>query len=554
MMKFPALRNRLGTSGLIVFWFLFVPVLLPAQPRVAIMSIDTLWYPEVLVNLDITCGGEKRFDVQRSHLTLYENGSEVSTLTFYCPPPDEKCCLSVALVIDGSGSIHGPILDSIKAAAEMFVSGLDGDCDYASVIVFRGYVHTIVPWTNDVQRLLNGIKGIYASGPGALYDGVGRGIEELLNKEGWECQAVVVISDNGFDNASTKYTLQSCIESARANKIRIFPIQVAEGGKGNDAAFTALARGTGGKTYMGISMSNLRKIFDDLRGLMRRHFDYCAISYWPECPDGTRRNVAVAVGDPEAYCGGEAQADLTYTTAFRKDQLEAIVLETVDTRVATTDTARLIVRIPWRYDSLTIEANSIDVVYDLQCMEFLGVDFLGTALEKCSMTVELDSLGAHLVFDTTVTVTAPSILGRFLFKPIGNTSARCNVEFAFAGLRTPCRYFQETGATVEIVPVMGTRALEVPVFQVDAFPNPFGPGAWSGRDAIRVRIIASREFRAVVNLYDARGNRVKTLARGIFPPGKHLLHLGGSGLDNGVYFIVVETGNLRKAVPVVFMK
>ncbi|NOY06198.1 MAG: VWA domain-containing protein, partial [Chlorobi bacterium] len=217
MMKSQALRNTLALAGITALW-IFWPGLLRAQPGITILGIDTLWYPEVLINLDITCGGEKRFDVQRPQLSLFENGARVSPFMFYCPPPEEECCLSVALVLDASGSINGPIFDSVKVAAETFVQGLNGDCDYATVVVFRGYVHTVVPWTNDVQRLINGIKGLFASGPGALYDGIGRGMEELIHKEGWECQAVVVISDNGFDNASTRYTLQSCIDTARANK------------------------------------------------------------------------------------------------------------------------------------------------------------------------------------------------------------------------------------------------------------------------------------------------------------------------------------------------
>jgi len=141
-----------------------------------------------------------------------------------------------------------------------------------------------------------------------------------------------------------------------------------------------------------------------------------------------------------------------------------------------------------------------------------------------------------------------------LFKPVGNVSARCKVSIDLDGLRTPCRYFRETSGTVEIVPVLGIRDRDAPRFHVSAFPNPFGPGAWTGQDEMQVRLYAPREFCAVLNLYNTRGNRVKTLARRVFPPGEHLIRVDGRGLDNGVYFLVMEAGSLHETIPVVFMK
>ncbi|NOY06325.1 MAG: T9SS type A sorting domain-containing protein, partial [Chlorobi bacterium] len=193
-------------------------------------------------------------------------------------------------------------------------------------------------------------------------------------------------------------------------------------------------------------------------------------------------------------------------------------------------------------------------VFDRQCLEFLNVDFRGSGLEGCSYIAEPDSQGVRVVFDTTVMAVSPRSLGKFLFRPLGNVSARCKVSFNLEGFRTPCRFFQDASGTVEIVPVLGLSNREERAFHFTAFPNPFGPGSWTGRDEMQIEFYAPRECRADLNLYDARGNMVKVLARGIFQPGSHHVRVDGSGLDSGVYFIVLEAGGKRKTMPVVFMR
>ena len=52
-------------------------------------------------------------------------------------------------------------------------------------------------------------------------------------------------------------------------------------------------------------------------------------------------------------------------------------------------------------------------------------------------------------------------------------------------------------------------------------------------------------MRTIIGIYDERGRRVKTLARGEREPGKHLLEWdgttdGGARVPSGIYFFQVE--------------
>jgi hypothetical protein len=62
-----------------------------------------------------------------------------------------------------------------------------------------------------------------------------------------------------------------------------------------------------------------------------------------------------------------------------------------------------------------------------------------------------------------------------------------------------------------------------------AAPNPFA-------STTQIRFELPREAACDLGLFDARGRRVSTLARGSLAAGDHVLDVGGSGLAPGVYF------------------
>jgi hypothetical protein len=69
---------------------------------------------------------------------------------------------------------------------------------------------------------------------------------------------------------------------------------------------------------------------------------------------------------------------------------------------------------------------------------------------------------------------------------------------------------------------------------LSAFPNPFNPGTTLALDL-------SQTGPARVEVYNLKGERVATLADGIFEAGRHELAFNGAGLSSGVYLARLST-------------
>jgi tight adherence protein B len=106
--------------------------------------------------------------------------------------------LSVALVIDTSGSMRGDSIGAAKAAAEQFLSALPADAEL-SVSSFGATVSKASPFTSDRREAKRQIASFTARGETALRDAIVQAIGSLSGRTGR--RAVVVLSD-GADTVS----------------------------------------------------------------------------------------------------------------------------------------------------------------------------------------------------------------------------------------------------------------------------------------------------------------------------------------------------------------
>ncbi|PAP75367.1 lamin tail domain-containing protein [Rubrivirga marina] len=87
-----------------------------------------------------------------------------------------------------------------------------------------------------------------------------------------------------------------------------------------------------------------------------------------------------------------------------------------------------------------------------------------------------------------------------------------------------------------------------PEFSLDQnFPNPFG-----GETTIRFNAPHTADVQ--MHMYNVLGQRVATLVDGDVPAGTHTLRLDGSAFASGVYFYVLQTGDVRLVQQMVIVR
>jgi hypothetical protein len=340
---------------------------LVAQPSLEIKSLEVN-YPKVRVYFKVGCNGVNRNDFQKQQFELYENGKLMTAATLHCfDEPD--CCVSAVLVLDRSGSMLGQRFINMRTGASSFVNEMNPDgkpCDEAAIVSFASDVRLDVPMTSDKGALLAGINNIVPVGGTAMWDGVAAAIQELLRSAKNGCRAIIVLSDGG-DNGSRVHSLNSVVQMALCDSIRVFTIGL---GTSADRNLPALASRTGGKHYQSATGADLAEIYSAIRtGIIGWSFPWCYLEYETGCPDGTERTVELKLKN---YCGGTVTQTVRYTAPYLPEKFQKVTLRVGDAEAQ----ARSEVLLPVYLDtpvSGMFGKSYVSIFYDENLLEFLDV-------------------------------------------------------------------------------------------------------------------------------------------------------------------------------------
>lgn len=187
-------------------------------------------------------GGRPQAGFDRSDFRVYEDGVEQTLLRFE-PPSTEP--FRVVILIDESESMKHR-LGTARAAALRFIrQGLRSQ-DRIAVVAFRHRARLLVDFTNDVERLRDGLKGLDAKGATSLYDALAFGLELLSGATGR--RALLLFSD-GRDEGS-ELDFDAARERARHAGVLIYPVGLAGPGRADvRRRLTLLADETGGQSF-----------------------------------------------------------------------------------------------------------------------------------------------------------------------------------------------------------------------------------------------------------------------------------------------------------------
>jgi len=176
--------------------------------------------------------------------------------------------MSVALVIDKSGSMSGQKMTSAKQAANQFIDSLKIR-DRGAVISFSNTVTIDAAFTSDKGKLKDAVNKIISGGMTAIYDAVDSALTMTAREN--QRKAVILLTD-GEDNSSGK-TLDE--EIAYAQKLNI-PIHTIGLGivQGSTAEnnLKRLAQETGGRYYYAPTANDLASLYRSLSQQLKAQY------------------------------------------------------------------------------------------------------------------------------------------------------------------------------------------------------------------------------------------------------------------------------------------
>jgi Ca-activated chloride channel family protein len=191
--------------------------------------------------------------------------------------------LTVALMVDTSGSQRNYITDEIVAGRAFFPAMLTRPADRAVLVQFDSSILQLVKLTANSTTLDHGLNYLYQSHAGIgppgrggtlLFDAICAVSKiELGNQMGR--RAMVILTDGG-DNGS-QFSAKDAIRAAQAADIMIYSVYYSNGG-GDFNALQDLSKATGGRVFTVSPASSLQQIYADIAADLRLEYQ---IGYAP---------------------------------------------------------------------------------------------------------------------------------------------------------------------------------------------------------------------------------------------------------------------------------
>jgi VWFA-related protein len=210
-----------------------------------------------------------------------------------------QSAISVALVIDVSGSMGSSGMAQAKQAALIFVSNMS-NFDRASIIKFASNATVVQSMTSNKELLNNAINSLSHGGWTAMYDGFYLGLQQLAPEPG--TKALIGFTDG--DNNAGSYNQSSVINYANQLNVPIYAIGV---GSAYATPLQQMANATGGSYYYAPNPSQIGAIYEQISQSIQEQYKIVFNSPNPQL-DGTTRLVEISA----IHNGNSATTSFTY--------------------------------------------------------------------------------------------------------------------------------------------------------------------------------------------------------------------------------------------------
>ncbi len=222
---------------------------------------------------------------------VFENGAPQSILYFNNYSKGGEISITMALLVDTSGSVKDKLGLEIDTALEFLRNVLRPQKDLAMILQFSSEVELVQDFTDNLKLLEKGLSSLRGGGGTSLYDAIFLAVNEKLRHEAG--RKVIVILSDGADNQS-KVKKEEALQASQRADVLIYGIGVR--GAGYPADFGVLkqfARDTGGRFFLAkVRLAELQQAFREINQDLKNQY---ALAYSPTNTkmDGTFRRTEV---------------------------------------------------------------------------------------------------------------------------------------------------------------------------------------------------------------------------------------------------------------------
>ncbi|HZI51578.1 MAG TPA: VWA domain-containing protein [Terriglobia bacterium] len=246
--------------------------------------------------------GKHITNLVRDDFRIFEDDKSQTIRTF---ARETDLPLSIALLVDSSGSVIEHIKFEQAAAIDFFFNTMKRKKDRAIVIGFDSVPRILSDSTHDgftdePEKLADAVRKIRAGGGTAVYDAVYGAVQQKLSREDGERRKLLILISDG-DDTSSKKSLTEALEMAQRHDTTIYAISTnktsdtksREKVRGDDV-IQKLVDETGGKAYFPLKLDDLASDFQRIGDELRSQY---VISYAPikQDLDGTYRKVRIEI-------------------------------------------------------------------------------------------------------------------------------------------------------------------------------------------------------------------------------------------------------------------
>jgi len=272
--RHPRRSGPIKTAGIFLFPVLLVSgfaAMVAARNQVSDQAPQTTIRAEVaLVNVVFTAVDRKGRPVpglKADDFQVYDNKKPQKIEFFSELGKTSDVPLTIALLIDTSGSVKDKLEYEKATAAEFFREILRPNKDLALIIQFDSEVNLVQDFTQSQNALLDALDTLKAGNSTSLYDAVFLAAEEKLKHETGR-KLMVVVSDG--EDTSSKVSREEAIEAAQKSDVLIYGIGVQTMGS-SFGALKKFAEETGGAFFSPRARSEeiraaFRAIREDIQG------------------------------------------------------------------------------------------------------------------------------------------------------------------------------------------------------------------------------------------------------------------------------------------------
>ena len=211
-------------------------------------------------------------NLKKEDFKIYEDDEQQKIGKF---SSDKDLPLSIALLVDASGSIIDKLKFEQAAAADLFFNTVKRKKDRAMVIGFdaTATIHsdsTADGFTDVPERLADAVKLIHAGGASAVYDAVYLAIQKKLAFEETDRRKLIILISDGDDNSS-RFSLTETLDIAQRHNVAIYSISTNKTSDtrsrekvAGDDVIRRMADETGGKAYFPLKLDDLASDFQKI--------------------------------------------------------------------------------------------------------------------------------------------------------------------------------------------------------------------------------------------------------------------------------------------------